>query len=85
MFTSGAGMSTVNTQVVKTGSQAYADDPDGDGEWNLDSQTITGTLGAALVGALLVADEVLTGFGRSLRPEARYWYGSVRSIIRLLW
>jgi xanthomonalisin len=44
-FTTGAGMSTVNTQVVKTGSQAYADDPDGDGEWNLDSQTITGTSG----------------------------------------
>jgi xanthomonalisin len=44
-FTTGAGMSTVNTQVVKTGSQAYVDDPDGDGEWNLDSQTITGTSG----------------------------------------
>jgi len=44
-FTTGAGMSTVNTQVVKTGSSAYADDPNGDGEWNLDSQTITGTSG----------------------------------------
>ncbi|MDR3446554.1 MULTISPECIES: protease pro-enzyme activation domain-containing protein [unclassified Dyella] len=44
-FTSGAGMSTVNTQVVKTGTSAYADDPNGDGEWNLDSQTITGTSG----------------------------------------
>jgi len=44
-FTTGAGMSTVNTQVVKTGSNAYADDPNGDGEWNLDSQTITGTSG----------------------------------------
>ena len=44
-FTTGAGMSTVNTQVVKTGTSTYVDDPDGDGEWNLDSQTITGTSG----------------------------------------
>ncbi|WP_232820879.1 protease pro-enzyme activation domain-containing protein [Dyella sp. C11] len=44
-FTTGAGMSTVNTQVVKTGTSAYADDPNGDGEWNLDSQTITGMSG----------------------------------------
>ncbi|WP_238481153.1 protease pro-enzyme activation domain-containing protein [Dyella telluris] len=44
-FTTNAGMSTVNTQVVKTGTSAYADDPNGDGEWNLDSQTITGTSG----------------------------------------
>ena len=44
-FTSGAGMATVNTQVVKTGSNSYADDPNGDGEWNLDSQTIVGTSG----------------------------------------
>lgn len=50
-FTSGAGMATVNTQVVKTGSNSYADDPNGDGEWNLDSQTIVGTSGG--VGKLI--------------------------------
>ncbi|WP_430390994.1 protease pro-enzyme activation domain-containing protein [Dyella sp. 20L07] len=50
-FTSNAGMSTVNTKVVKTGTSAYADDPNGDGEWNLDSQTITGTSGG--VGTLI--------------------------------
>ncbi|WP_267223605.1 protease pro-enzyme activation domain-containing protein [Dyella silvae] len=50
-FTSNAGMSQVNAQVVKTGTSAYADDPNGDGEWNLDSQTITGTSGG--VGTLI--------------------------------
>ncbi|HET6554592.1 MAG TPA: protease pro-enzyme activation domain-containing protein [Dyella sp.] len=50
-FTTKAGMSTVTTQVVKTGSNSYADDPDGDGEWNLDSQTIVGTSGG--VGTLV--------------------------------
>ncbi|MDG2538278.1 protease pro-enzyme activation domain-containing protein [Dyella jiangningensis] len=50
-FTSNAGMGTVNTQVVKTGSNTYADDPNGDGEWNLDSQTIVGTSGG--VGKLI--------------------------------
>lgn len=44
-MTTANGMATVNTLVVKTGSSAYADDPNGDGEWNLDSQTITGTSG----------------------------------------
>ncbi|HEY9130563.1 MAG TPA: S53 family peptidase [Dyella sp.] len=44
-FTTNAGMATANTLVVKTGSQAYVDDPNGDGEWNLDSQTIVGTSG----------------------------------------
>ncbi|MFC5740589.1 protease pro-enzyme activation domain-containing protein [Dyella tabacisoli] len=44
-FTTNAGMTAVNTQVVKTGTSAYADDSNGDGEWNLDSQTIVGTSG----------------------------------------
>jgi len=44
-FTTNNGMSQVNAQVVKTGTNTYVDDASGDGEWNLDSQTITGTSG----------------------------------------
>ncbi|WP_266169311.1 protease pro-enzyme activation domain-containing protein [Dyella subtropica] len=44
-FTTNAGIAAVNTLVVKTGNSAYADDPNGDGEWDLDSQSITGTSG----------------------------------------
>lgn len=42
------GLDPVNTKVVKvtlTGEKDFSDDPNGDGEWNLDSQTIVGTSG----------------------------------------
>ncbi|RAO78062.1 protease pro-enzyme activation domain-containing protein [Dyella jiangningensis] len=42
------GLNPVNTKVVKvtlSGEKDFSDDPGGDGEWNLDSQTITGTSG----------------------------------------
>ncbi|NKJ21200.1 protease pro-enzyme activation domain-containing protein [Dyella sp. SG609] len=44
-FTSNAGLPTTNVQTVKVGTAALWDDTDGDGEWNLDSQTIVGTTG----------------------------------------
>ncbi|MHA6206244.1 protease pro-enzyme activation domain-containing protein [Dyella soli] len=42
------GLNPVNTKVVKvtlSGERDFSDDPNGDGEWNLDSQTIIGTSG----------------------------------------
>ena len=47
---SNAGYGSVSTRVVKTGSSRgnYSDDPDGIGEWNLDSQSILGAAGGAV-------------------------------------
>ncbi|GGY26619.1 sedolisin-B [Rhodanobacter panaciterrae] len=42
------GMNPVNVKVVPVtlaGERDFSDDPNGDGEWNLDSQTIVGTSG----------------------------------------
>ncbi|MBU9546643.1 S53 family peptidase [Burkholderia multivorans] len=48
-FASSNGYATVATQTVKTNgtgtSGSYADDPDGQGEWDLDSQSIVGAAG----------------------------------------
>jgi len=44
-FTSNAGLPTTNVQTVKVGTAALWDDANGDGEWDLDSQTIVGTSG----------------------------------------
>ena len=44
-FTTNAGLPTTNVQTVKVGTAALWDDTNGDGEWNLDSQTIVGTTG----------------------------------------
>lgn len=44
-FTSGAGLSTVNSTITKVGSGTFANDPDSNGEWSLDSQDIVGIAG----------------------------------------
>ena len=48
-FTSSNGYGTVTTQTVKTNgtgtSGSYSDDQDGQGEWDLDSQSIVGSAG----------------------------------------
>ncbi|MFC4764227.1 protease pro-enzyme activation domain-containing protein [Dyella koreensis] len=44
-FTSNAGLPTTNVQTVKVGTAALWDDANGDGEWDLDTQTIVGTSG----------------------------------------
>jgi pseudomonalisin len=48
-FTSSNGYGTVTTQAVKTNgtgtSGSYSDDQDGQGEWDLDSQSIVGSAG----------------------------------------
>ncbi len=44
-FTSNAGLPTTNVQTVKVGTASLWDDANGDGEWDLDSQTIVGTSG----------------------------------------
>ncbi|MGT0248642.1 S53 family peptidase [Burkholderia pyrrocinia] len=48
-FTSSNGYGTVSTQTVKTNgtgtSGSYSDDQDGQGEWDLDSQSIVGSAG----------------------------------------
>ncbi|MBB3227931.1 xanthomonalisin [Luteibacter sp. Sphag1AF] len=44
-FTTGAGLSTVNTLVKQVGSGTFANDPDSNGEWSLDSQDIVGISG----------------------------------------
>jgi xanthomonalisin len=45
-FTSSAGLPTVSTLTKKVGGGTYANDPDSNGEWSLDSQDIVGTAGA---------------------------------------
>jgi len=49
-FTSSNGYATVATQTIKTNGTSgnYADDQDGQGEWNLDSQSIVGAAGGAV-------------------------------------
>ncbi|TCV92324.1 sedolisin-B [Luteibacter rhizovicinus] len=44
-FTSNAGMSTVNSLIKKVGSGTFANDPNSNGEWSLDSQDIVGISG----------------------------------------
>jgi xanthomonalisin len=44
-FTSGAGLATVNSTITKVGSGTFANDPDSNGEWSLDSQDIVGIAG----------------------------------------
>lgn len=44
-FTSGAGLGTVNSTITKVGSGTFANDPDSNGEWSLDSQDIVGIAG----------------------------------------
>ena len=46
-FTSAHGYAAVTTQAVQTNGSGgnYSDDPDGQGEWNLDSQSIVGAAG----------------------------------------
>ncbi|MGE7136403.1 protease pro-enzyme activation domain-containing protein [Luteibacter sp. NPDC031894] len=45
-FTSSAGLPTVNSTITKVGSGTFANDPDSNGEWSLDSQDIVGIAGA---------------------------------------
>lgn len=49
-FTTANQLATVSTKSVKTGSSGgdYSDDEDGQGEWDLDSQTIVGSAGGAV-------------------------------------
>jgi pseudomonalisin len=49
-FTSANNLAQVNTSVVPTGDPSgdYSDDPDGQGEWDLDSQDIVGAAGGAV-------------------------------------
>jgi xanthomonalisin len=44
-FTSSAGLATVNSTITKVGSGTFANDPDSNGEWSLDSQDIVGIAG----------------------------------------
>src|SRR6201991_2352610 len=44
-FTSGAGLAAVNSTITKVGSGTFANDPDSNGEWSLDSQDIVGIAG----------------------------------------
>ncbi|MGA7439259.1 MAG: protease pro-enzyme activation domain-containing protein [Luteibacter sp.] len=44
-FTSSAGLGTVNSTITKVGSGTFANDPDSNGEWSLDSQDIVGIAG----------------------------------------
>jgi xanthomonalisin len=44
-FTSSAGLPTVNATITKVGSGTFANDPDSNGEWSLDSQDIVGIAG----------------------------------------
>ena len=44
-FTTAAGLPTANTLVSQTSTGTYANDPDSNGEWSIDSQTIVGTSG----------------------------------------
>ncbi|SFW30679.1 protease pro-enzyme activation domain-containing protein [Luteibacter sp. UNCMF366Tsu5.1] len=45
-FTASAGLPTVNSTITKVGSGTFANDPDSNGEWSLDSQDIVGIAGA---------------------------------------
>lgn len=51
-FTSANNLAPVNVSSVRTGNPDgnYADDPDGQVEWDLDSQSIVGAAGGALAG-----------------------------------
>jgi len=51
-FTSASNLAPVNVSSVRTGNPDgnYADDPDGQVEWDLDSQSIVGAAGGALGG-----------------------------------
>jgi len=44
-FTASAGLATVNSTITKVGSGTFANDPDSNGEWSLDSQDIVGIAG----------------------------------------
>src|SRR6187402_284915 len=44
-FTTSAGLATVNSTITKVGSGTFANDPDSNGEWSLDSQDIIGISG----------------------------------------
>ncbi|MEX1829019.1 pre-peptidase C-terminal domain-containing protein [Luteibacter sp. CQ10] len=44
-FTSNAGLATVNATITKVGSGTFANDPNSNGEWSLDSQDIVGIAG----------------------------------------
>jgi xanthomonalisin len=44
-FTASAGLGTVNSTITKVGSGTFANDPDSNGEWSLDSQDIVGIAG----------------------------------------
>ncbi|WDD92750.1 S53 family peptidase [Burkholderia sp. FERM BP-3421] len=63
-FTSANGYASVNTQAIQTNGPNgnYADDPEGQGEWDLDSQSIVGAAGGQ-VGQLIfyMADDGATG------------------------
>ncbi|WP_413623556.1 protease pro-enzyme activation domain-containing protein [Luteibacter sp. Lutesp34] len=45
-FTASAGLPTVSSTITKVGSGTFANDPDSNGEWSLDSQDIVGIAGA---------------------------------------
>jgi xanthomonalisin len=45
-FTASAGLPTVNATITKVGSGTFANDPESNGEWSLDSQDIVGIAGA---------------------------------------
>ncbi|NID15089.1 PKD domain-containing protein [Luteibacter yeojuensis] len=44
-WTAGAGLPTVNSTITKVGSGTFANDPDSNVEWSLDSQSIVGIAG----------------------------------------
>ena len=63
-FTSANGLAPVNTQTIQTGSSNgdYSDDQDGQGEWDLDSQSIVGSAGGAVQQLLFyMADQSASG------------------------
>jgi pseudomonalisin len=49
-FTGANGLSSINVLTVQTGASGadYSDDPDGQAEWDLDSQSIVGAAGGAV-------------------------------------
>ncbi|HEY2623584.1 MAG TPA: protease pro-enzyme activation domain-containing protein [Dyella sp.] len=65
-MTSVNGLNPVNVKVVKVTlgtARDFSDDPGGDGEWNLDSQTITGTSGGVKQLVFYTAANGLPGSG----------------------
>lgn len=63
-FTSANNLASVNTQAIQTGSPNgdYSDDQEGQGEWDLDSQSIVGSAGGAVQQLLFyMADDSASG------------------------